>query len=603
MTTALEGRRERARQNRQELVNAHLTRRDLARMGLLTASGLLIPKSGLSARTVNSAGDMLGSPASPPVTPFTEPFRRLDVAQPCAESALGPVPSESPNSAGGEGRKKNHQRWNELTHSGLYYEVHERQGLQSFHPDLPPQSIWGFGELQENGQVRAPKFPGPVYHARYGEPICVRMRNDLPALGAHVGFGRPETSTHLHNGHTASESDGNPLDFFQPGEWYDQHYSNCLAGHDTFPEEPTTGLRGDVRETMSTLWYHDHRFDFTAQNTYKGLEGMYLLFGPHDSGNEEDPNPDAFRLPSGDFDVPMVFTDKVFDSSGNMLFDFFNTDGILGDHFTVNGTIQPFMQVHPRKYRFRCLNGGPSRFYRFFLTNADPEKYGDVNRFQQVSNDGNLLPGPVEVSSITLAVAERMDIIVDFSRFAGQSIYLENRMEQIEGRKPTGETLRAGSGNFVMRFDVVLPRVADPSRVPDKFFDVPVLNMSEVKQERRFVFERDHGAWTVNGQLFDPRRVIANPRRSEWEVWEFVNDSGGWEHPIHMHLEEFQVLSRNGRTPPITERGRKDVVRLRTSERIRVAIRFREWLGRYPLHCHNTLHEDHSMMALIEVHD
>jgi FtsP/CotA-like multicopper oxidase with cupredoxin domain len=603
MTTALERCRERARLNRQELINAHLTRRDLARMGLLTASGLLIPKSGLSARAVNSAGDMLGSPASPAVTPFIEPFRRLDVAEPCTEAAMGPAPTEEPNVLAGEGRKKRHQRWSELTHDSHYYVVHEREDLQSFHPELPPQTIWGFGELMTNGQVRAPKFPGPVYHARYGDPICVRMRNDLPALGTHVGYGRPETTTHLHNGHTASESDGNPLDFFKPGQWYDQHYVNCLAGHDTFPEDAKTGLRGDVCETMSTLWYHDHRFDFTAQNTYKGLEGMYMLFGPHDSGNETDPNPYAFRLPSGDYDVPMLFADKVFDSTGNLFFDFFNTDGILGDRFTVNGTIQPFMQVDPRKYRLRCLNGGPSRFYRFFLTNADPAKYGVVNKFTQISTDGNLLPAPIEVSSITLAVAERMDIIVDFSKFAGQSLYLENRMEQIEGRKPTGDTLRAGRGDFVMRFDVGTATVPDPSHVPDRFFDLPVFSLSDVKQERRFRFERDHGAWTVNGQLFDPRRIIASPKRSEWEIWEFENDSGGWEHPIHMHLEEFQILSRNGRTPPISERGRKDVVRLKTNETVKVAIRFREWTGLYPLHCHNTLHEDHAMMALIEVRD
>src|SRR4029079_11392592 len=204
------------------------------------------------------------------------------------------------------------------------------------------------------------------------------------------------------------ESDGNPLDYFTVGRWYDQIYPNILAGYDApaFACDPTTGQRGDGRETLSTLWYHDHRFDFTAQNNYKGLAGMYLLFGPHDSGNEEDTSPAAFRLPSGDFDVPMLFADKVFDPvTGALFFDFFNLDGILGDKFLVNGVVQPFLQVHPRKYRFRCLNGGPSRSYKLSLT--DINQPSRVNRFLQISNDGNLLPAPVEVSSITLSVAER----------------------------------------------------------------------------------------------------------------------------------------------------------------------------------------------------
>src|SRR5262249_14285292 len=154
------------------------------------------------------------------------------------------------------------------------------------------------------------------------------------------GFGRPEISMHLHNGHTPSESDGFPTDFFGPGKFYDHHYPNCLAGNDD-------------RESLNTLWYHDHRVDFTSQNVYKGLAGFHLLFDERDSGNENDPNPNAFRLPSGEFDVPMLLADKVFDDDGNVFFDLFNLDGILGDKFTANGKIQPFFQVHPRKYRLR----------------------------------------------------------------------------------------------------------------------------------------------------------------------------------------------------------------------------------------------------------
>src|SRR5262245_35656307 len=254
MLTSKDRLRERARLNRQELIRARLTRRDLARLGLLTSAGLLVPKSGLSARAVDSANDETGTVASPPTRPFVEPFRRLDVAVPCDEQQMcdnGNVvpagPQKTPNTPRGEGRTRTveHQRFDEFHDASIYFDVWEREGQQSFHADLPLQTVWGFGEKQPNGTIRAPKYPGIVYQARYGQPMCVRMHNDLPP--DHVGFGVPETSTHLHNGHTASESDGNPLDFFPAGKWYDQHYPNILAGHDAYAPDDGTGIRGDSR--------------------------------------------------------------------------------------------------------------------------------------------------------------------------------------------------------------------------------------------------------------------------------------------------------------------------------------------------------------------
>src|SRR5262245_10569341 len=258
--------RRRASLNRRELIDARLTRRDLARLGLLTGAGLLVPARGLSARAVNSAGVEDGTPASPPTRPFVEPFRHLDVARKCPEEAMcdnGNVdpatPQKTPNTERGEGRTRTveHQRFDEFhTANTVYYDVWEREGFQNFHQDLPLQAIWGYGEKQPDGSIRDPKTPGIVVHARYGEPVCWRMHNDLPP--EHVGFGIPETTAYLHNGHTASESDGDPLDYFPIGQWYDQHYPNILAGYDQFGPDPVTGLRGDPRETLSTLWFHDH---------------------------------------------------------------------------------------------------------------------------------------------------------------------------------------------------------------------------------------------------------------------------------------------------------------------------------------------------------
>jgi FtsP/CotA-like multicopper oxidase with cupredoxin domain len=562
-----------ATRNRLELIRAGLSRRDLLRLGLLTSAGYLISKGGLSA---GASGGQLTSPGT---TPFVDPLPIPAVKAPV--SVLTPGPTEAPNTAAGEARTRAHQRWSEFLPQKLY-ETREREAPHVWHRDLPLGTIWGYDGT----------FPGPTYHARVGESVLVRMFNDLPTAAR--AFGRPETTTHLHNGHTPSESDGNPLDYFEPGRFYDQLYPNCLAGYDAFEE-------GDPNEMMNTLWYHDHRLDFTSQNTYRGLEGFYLLFGLRDSGDEEDTNPAAFRLPSGPFDVPLLFADKVFDpDSGQLYFDLFALDGILGDKFTVNGRIQPHFKVHPRKYRFRCLDGGPARFYEFFL--LDPKSPRTGIPLQQISSDGNLLPAPITSTSFRISPAERVDVVIDFSRFAGKTLFLENRLEMKDGRGPSGKTFGPGQGDRVLRFDVELPAVPDPSRVPEVLAEMPPIEANTSSLTRRtWRFDRTNGQWAINGKFFDPQRIDARPRRGTTEIWEFRNNSGGWSHPVHAHFEEVRVLTRNGRPAGPFEAGRKDVIVLGPNEVVEVQMRFRDFLGTYPLHCHNSIHEDHAMMTQWEI--
>jgi FtsP/CotA-like multicopper oxidase with cupredoxin domain len=567
-----------ARKNRQELISAGLNRRDLFKMGLLTSAGYLVAKKGLSSRAwgVDHGGG--GGGASPPTRSFLEPLRTLTVKQPVA--SLNPAPTIAPNTAAGEGRTIAHQAFTKFPPQ-KFYQITQSQISATVSPDLPTQTLWGF-----DGET-----PGPVYHAKYGEPILVRNVNNLPANNG--GFGNNSVSTHLHNGHTPSESDGFPCFFFNSGKFYDHHYPNQLAGF----SDPQFGGTGDIRESLSTLFYHDHRVDFTAQNVYKGLVGQYLLFNQFDTGDETT----GFRLPSGQFDVPMMFADKVFDpNTGLAFFDLFNTDGILGDRFLVNGKIQPFFQVAPRRYRLRWTNTGPSRWVQFFLT--DPNNLGASFPFFQIANDGNLLPKPVQVTSVELGVAERADVIIDFSKFRpGQSIMLENRLEQQDGRGPTGNILAAGQGNNYLRFDVVLPAVADNSQDPatiTKFYDLPTIDLSNVVR-RTFNFERGNGQWQINGQFADCNVNRFTVKQGSTELWTLQNSSGGWMHPIHIHFEEHQIVSRNGAPPPLAvERSRKDVVELHHNETVQIFFRFRDFLGRYPLHCHNVVHEDHAMMAL-----
>ena len=223
--------------------------------------------------------------------------------------------------------------------------------------------------------------------------------------------------------------------------------------------------------------------------------------------------------------------------------------------------------------------------------------------FIQISNDGNLLPRPIERKSIRLQVAERVDVIVDFSKArSGDRIYLQNRLEQISGRGPTG--------NIIAPTNLVEFRVAEDA--PDCAFDVtkqllalPDMN-ARIAQRRHWKFDRSGGAWSVNGVFFN-EEISAFIRQNTAEIWTFES-GGGWVHPAHPHMEEFQIRTRDGKPPPIYEIARKDMVGVgenvigtRNSGEVEVFIQFRDWLGDYPMHCHNTVHEDHGMMILFKV--
>lgn len=597
--------KETASKNRQELIAAGFKRRDLMKMGLLTATGMLIPKKGLSAYPRTRSGFPLPDDyhRSPPTTPFVEEMPRLPILAPTA--SLTPKPTAAPNTAAGEARTIAHQAFAQFPPQ-RYYEMSQEEGVVSVAPlsDLPLQPIWGY-----NGIV-----PGPLIVERYGVlgspqkgSILIRQRNNLPL--ANLGFGLPSVTTHLHNGHTPPESDGFPCHFMERGQFYDHHYPNVYAGiNSTHPG------KGDIKEALATLWYHDHRIEHTSENIYKGLYGAYILFNEFDTGDETT----GFRLPSfGDgrdprtsFDIYMVFTDKLFDSvTGLLKFDLFNTAGILGDRFMVNGKIQPVLHVSPRRYRFRWLNAGASRVYQMFLLGSD----NSTKSFWQISTDGNLMEKPVEVINSRFSVGERIDVIVDFTGQAGKTYYLENRLQQTDGRGPMGNiVLEAGQGQKILKIVVDGPAVADHSLNPaliTKFYGFPSTTDAP-RITRTFKFERMNGQWTVNGQIVSdcdhPNQNRFAIKRNSVEKWILQSIRPGWHHPIHMHHEEFQILSLNGQAPQnsgIIERGRKDVVRLEDNMEAVVYIRFRDFVGKVPTHCHNTIHEDHAMTVLGTVDD
>ena len=483
------------------------------------------------------------------------------------------------------------------------YEMVARSFQHLFHPELMQRStVWGYGNIF--GQTWS---PGPTFRQRYGQPLLVRIHNRLPAgFPGNDGFGIPQISTHLHNFHSAPESDGGPLMFYDRGRYLDHHYSMYPAG-------------GDNREVLNHLWYHDHRPDFTSQNTYKGLVGNFLAFDERDSGNERDRRPGAFRLPSGKYDVVLAVSDKKFNKTSHKLeFNPFNLDGFLGDHAVVNGAVTPYMKVERRKYRFRIVVNGPSRIFTFKMCNVNSggtECASDdpATQWVIVGNDGNLLEAPVREDSVTISPAERLDMVVDFSQFrAGDRVNLMNIADQTSGKGRTGVFARMDAqpgaaiedreqAMKVLQFRVVGGPVNDPSRIPTRMREKPVITAADVTAcKRTFVFDNQAGGWTINGKLFDflPRFDVKQGTAEEWTL---VNASRDWEHPLHIHLEEHQFVLRDGAIPPDFEQMRKDVALLRPGDSVTLRMRHRDWVNEYPMHCHNTVHEDHAMMLLWNV--
>ncbi|UTW07879.1 multicopper oxidase family protein [Pseudomonas benzenivorans] len=574
---------------------------------------LLNATSGSGKRRERRDDDEVKLGDEPEKSPPTIPWQiELPLAYtPLEPVALDPAPMVVANTAAGEAGRDAHQRWDELYERPREYPpVHYEMSVEEnpswvFNPAYPPQPIWGFA-YGGNAAIS----PGPTIFGRYGQPTIVRIYNRLPE--DHKGFGSPQISTHLHNAHTGSESDGFPGDFYSankagpnlsaPGHFKDHFYANIYAGYD----EQQNGI-GDPQQGLGTLFYHDHTLDFTSPNLVRGLMGFYLLFDDIDSGDERDPNPAALRLPSYPYDYPLAFADRLFDRNGILFYDQVDPDGTLGDKVIVNGYIEPVLRVAARKYRLRLLNGGPSRAYEFYLVDLQDR----VQTFTYIANDGNLLPAPLfNQHRVRLSAAERGDIVVDFARYPiGTELYLVNRLKQEKTRRP--EDVEAPGVRVLKLIVDRFPPRQDLSRVPAALRELAPLDPEVIANARvrRFEFERTNGMWAINDKFFNPLRSALDVPQEEFEVWDLVNNHGGWSHPIHMHLEEGRTIAKfqdgvedDDEVPvPPHEQGRKDVFVLQPNSRIKVLVRFRDFRGKYVIHCHNLVHEDHAMMLRFDV--
>jgi FtsP/CotA-like multicopper oxidase with cupredoxin domain len=421
-----------------------------------------------------------------------------------------------------------------------YYEIAQRSGSAEILPGIRTP-IWGFQGT----------FPGPTIRARRGRPAVVLQTNYLAV----------PTAVHLHGGAVPADSDGFPTDVIAPGASRTYVYPNdqCAA----------------------TLWYHDHALHRTGRNVYMGLAGLYVI---------DDPEEKPLNLPSGMFDVPLLIQNRSVRSDGRLEYDRERNLGADGDIVLVNGVPWPRMPVCARRYRFRVVNGANASVYRLALNTRRP--------LVQVASDLGLLPAPLPSPSIPIAMAERVELVIDFSPYPiGSRIVLQN----LRGDGPQRD---------IMCFDVVCSE-RDTSTVPEHLGSVERISLDPTVKTREFVFTGGPSSfppvarWTINGVGFDADRAIATPQLGDAEVWRFVNRRRfgvlGMIHPVHVHLVRFQVIERNGGPPNAHDAGWKDTVAVHPGEDVRIALQFEGHRGRYLIHCHNLEHEDHDMMARYDV--
>ena len=390
-------------------------------------------------------------------------------------------------------------------------------------------------------------FPGPTIRRPTGQTTTVTLVNDLPSAAG-------ELTLHNHGNHSTSESDGQP----------DEFLAAPSGGSVTYTY---TGTEDGGNERGAMQWYHDHRMDVTGRNVWMGLAGMYIIDDPADPQT----------LPKGEFDVPLMITDRSFDAKNQLAYKF-DANGVTGDHILVNGVPQPYFNVGDRKYRLRILNASNSRSYDLALSNGQS--------FLQIGTESGLLPAPVRRTHMLIAPAERVEVVVDFAKRLGQRIVLQNLDE-------------TGALRQVMQFRVTRD-LTDNSSVPAKLRPLPVLDAtSAVTRTFEFGKSRSSGLWTINGQTFDPNRFDAQPKLGTTETWIFTNKSGS-SHVVHIHGVDQELVSRNGAPPAPYER-MKESWNLPLGGTIVLKMKFTDNLGTFVFHCHILEHEDAGMMAQYEV--
>ena len=507
-----------------------------------------------------------------------------------------------------------------------------------FHPDLPATRTWGY--WSDSPQTGLP-YLGPTILATsrpndtVETSVTIEWRNDLdnaflpndPTIFGAVLPGEPAPIvTHLHGGENHPQFDGTPLQWFTKGGETGPHY---LTNTFTYYNE----------QRASMIWYHDHAVGNTRTNVYAGLAGAYLIRDDQDTGEADNP----LGLPAGPYEIPLVLQDKTFNDNGSM---FYPTEGVtafhpewvpefFGDVAVVNAKIWPFLDIEPRRYRFRVVNGSQSRFYNMQF--AD-EKSGKALPFTQIGAEGGLLRAPVSLHALLIAPGERADLIVDFAGKRHRSFNVTNN-----ARAPYPAGGRAGLSQL-LQIRVNRPLQGVDSTIPGPNLQLPILPFLPAPSVTRV----QHLSETLDPLTGNPihlnvedapyldegtnlPEVTTKPAADAVEDWLLVNTTAD-THPIHLHLVTFEVVNRRpfdvaaydpetqaisytGPAVPAhpNENGRKDTVQANPGEVTRIRARFElpdegtiELPAgvdnpQYVWHCHILEHEENDMMRAFEV--
>lgn len=494
-----------------------------------------------------------------------------------------------------------------------------REFRHKAHRDLPPTTMWGY-----NGM-----WPGPTFELRRGQSISVNWINELPTRhflpidhtihGAEESLPEARAVVHVHGAQVLPENDG------YPEAW-------STSDGKTGPAWTANANHYPNDQPAATLWYHDHTLGITRLNVCAGLAGLYLI---------RDEAEDSLNLPRGQFEIPLLVQDRSFTSDGALRYPPAPTgthpvwmQEFFGENICVNGKAAPYLEVEPRKYRFRLVNGSNARFCHLTLVPADKAgkpsgKPVDAPPFIQIGTDGGLLPAPLLFHYLIVSPGERFDLIIDFSQHKGASLAMIN---DAPSPYPRGGEVEASD---VMLFRVTKPLSGkDTSTIPDTLLPFIPLEPRDAVRERVLdltEMDRHPDGYTMIGLLgrkhwCDP--VTEDPRAGSTEIWSFANTTGD-AHPIHTHLVRFQVLNRqpfdvmqylqnnklvftgNPMPPERNERPAwKDTVKTYPGYLTRVIQKFDLPAGtpvspgqefRYVWHCHVLEHEDNEMMRSYNV--
>jgi len=467
-----------------------------------------------------------------------------------------------------------------------YYRIQMRPLESKVHRDLKPTRMWGYAAPGADAASVAATSPGPTFDIRSGQGVLVEWVNELPQShflpidhsihGAEADKPEVRSVVHLHGGKVPPESDGYPENWFVPGKSAVCHYPN--------------------RQDAMMLWYHDHALGINRLNVFAGLLGAYIV---------RDDFEDALNLPQGKYEIPLIVYDRVFDLESQLNYPVSGdeknpwTPEVFGDAILVNGKLFPYLEVEPRKYRFRVLNGSNARFFHLSLSNGVA--------FHQIGTDQGLLPAPVQVERVSIAPGERADLVVDFAGQSGNSIVMKNDVALT-----------------VMQFRVGQSGARDASALPAALRPVPKTPESAaVKTRKLALVEIDDQKQRPMTMLLNNTHwnmpVTEDPTLDSTEIWELINTTDD-SHPIHLHLVRFQILDRRSfdvaeywtnnnhvkfmgpaMAPEPGEAGWKDTVRADPAMVTRIIVKFEGYVGRYVWHCHILEHEDNEMMRPFDV--